>query len=260
MANIPERRTLTLEDGQTIAYRVREGKGSAKSSRSGNPGVFSLVGMKSEMDGQKAIEADRFAKARGLGSVRFDYFGHGASSGEFEKGTISRWLADTLAVFDEVAKGPQIVVGASLGGWLALLLTLARPERVKGLVLIAPAPDFTALLLEDLPEEAKALFDEGKPWPKPSIYSTDPYPISKALLEDGQNHLLLKDRIEIVHPVRILHGMEDSDVPWERSLTLIDQLASNDVALKLVKDGDHRLSDERGLRTLEEALRDILAL
>jgi pimeloyl-ACP methyl ester carboxylesterase len=260
MANRPDLRTLTTKDGESIAYRSREGKASAKSTKAGNPGLFSLTGLMSEMDGNKAIETDRFAKARGLSAVRFDYFGHGASSGAFEAGTISRWLADTCQVFDDVTRGPQIVVGSSLGGWLALLLALARPERVKGLVLIAPSPDFTKGMLETLPAEAKALFDEGKPWPRPSEYGDEPYLISKELLEDGANHLLLGGPIDIPQPVRILHGMNDRDVPWERSLDLVDKLGGSDVSLKLIKSGDHRLSDEAGLRALSDALREILDL
>lgn len=260
MANIPDLKTLTTKDGQTIAYRERQGKISAKASRAGDPGFFSLTGLKSAMDGLKAIETDRFAKARGLGAIRFDYFGHGASSGAFEDGTISRWLADALFVFDELTRGPQILVGSSMGGWLALLMALARPDRVKGLVLISPAPDFTETMLADLPDEAKELFAEGKPWPRPSTYDDEPYMISKGLLADGANHLLLGGPIEIEQPVRILHGMKDADVPWERSLQLVDQLTSPDVSLKLVKHGDHRLSDAAGLRALDEALKDILAL
>lgn len=260
MANIPDLKTLTTKDGQTIAYRERQGKISAKASRAGDPGFFSLTGLKSAMDGLKAIETDRFAKARGLGAIRFDYFGHGASSGVFEDGTISRWLADALFVFDELTSSPQILVGSSMGGWLALLMALARPDRVKGLVLISPAPDFTEVMRANLPDEAKKLLDAGKPWPRPSAYDDEPYMISKALLEDGANHLLLEGPIEIEQPVRILHGMKDADVPWERSLQLVDQLTSPDVSLKLVKHGDHRLSDEAGLRALDEALKDILAL
>lgn len=260
MANRPDLRTLTAKDAETIAYRVREGKATAKSSKAGSPGFFSLTGMKSEMDGLKAIETDRFAKARGLGAVRFDYYGHGASSGAFEEGTVTRWLADTLLVFDEVTSGPQIVVGSSLGGWLALLLALQRADRVKGLVLIAPAPDFTEEMLTNLPQEAKALFDEGKPWPRPSDYDDEPTLISKGLLQDGTRHLLLDGPIEIAQPVRILHGMKDADVRWERSLKLVDRLESPDVSLRLIKNGDHRLSDDAGLRALDEALKDLLDL
>lgn len=260
MANIPDLKKLTSKDGETIAYRAREGKASAKAMKSGNPGFFFLTGLKSDMHGQKAVALDRFAQARGLGAVRFDYFGHGASSGKFEDGTISRWLANTLEVFDDVTRGPQIVVGSSLGGWLALLLALARPDRVKGLILIAPSPDFTEIMLEDLPPEAEALFAEGKPWPRPSDYDDEPYLISKALLEDGKKHLLLDGTIDIQQPVRILHGMEDADVPWARSLQLVEALGGNDVTLKLIKHGDHRLSDAAGLTALTEALKDILDL
>lgn len=260
MANIPDLKKLTSKDGETIAYRAREGKTSAKSAKAGNPGFFSLTGMKSAMDGNKAVATDRFAQARGLGAVRFDYFGHGASSGAFEDGTITRWLANALEVFDDVTKGPQIVVGSSLGGWLALHLALARPERVKGLVLIAPASDFTEVMLENLPAEAQALFAESKPWPRPSDYDDEPYLISKALLEDGKKHLLLEGTIDIQHPVRILHGMKDADVPWARSLQLVEALGGDDVSLKLIKHGDHRLSNAAGLTALSEALKDILDL
>ena len=259
MANRPDLKTLVSRDGETIAYRMREGKTSAKAARAGSPGFLSLTGLKSDMDGLKAIETDRFAKARGLGAVRFDYYGHGASSGTFEEGSISRWLDNALQVFDEVTKGPQILVGSSMGGWLALLVALARSERVKGLVLIAPAPDFTEVMKAGLPDEARALHDAGKPWPRPSAYDDEPYLITRDLLEDGKKHLLLQAPIALRQPVRILHGLKDDEVAPQRSLTLVDRLAGDDVSLTFLKDGDHRLSDKAGLKALDEALASILA-
>lgn len=224
---------LTREDGNRIAYVRHPGRG---------PGVIWLGGFKSEMSGTKAMALDTWAQDQRRAFVRFDYFGHGDSDGDFRDGTVSRWRADTLAVLDRLTEGPQILVGSSMGGWLALLGSLARPERVAGLLLIAPAADFTeALLWKSLDAEARRQIMEQGEWLRPSQYSPDPYPITRALIEDGRKHLLLDRKLALACPVRIVQGMEDPDVPWQHAMTLLGALGP-DAELTLVKSGDHRLS------------------
>jgi pimeloyl-ACP methyl ester carboxylesterase len=237
-----------------IAVRAREG---------GAPGLFWLGGFKSDMRGTKAEALADHAAHTGRAFLRFDYSGHGESGGRFEDGTISRWLEEALAVFTAHAKAPQIVVGSSMGGWIALLLVRAlaasgpQHSRVTGLVLIAPAPDFTEELMwaQFLPEARRAVEDQGL-WMRPSAYGEEPYPITRALIADGRRHLLLDAPIEVGCPVRILQGVEDADVPFEHAMKLVSCFAQDDVALTLVKDGDHRLSRpadiERLIRTVEE--------
>ena len=181
--------------------------------------------------------------------MRFDYSGHGESGGRFEDGTITRWLEDALAVFETHAQGPQIAVGSSMGGWIALLLARALAGRVAvnatlaGLVLIAPAPDFTeALMWNEFSPEVKREIGENGSWQRPSAYGEEPYPITRALIEDGRKHLLLGGLIETGCPVRILQGVKDEDVPWQHATELVSRIARDDVVLTLVKDGDHRLS------------------
>ncbi len=222
---------LIREDGEHIAY-VRHA-GAA-------PGIVWLGGFKSEMTGTKALALDDWARGRAF--LRFDYFGHGASSGNFREGTVSRWLDDTLAVLDGLSEGPQILAGSSMGGWLALLAALARPERVAGLLLIAPAVDFTQALLWDSFDEAvrRQIWETGE-WLRPSLYDPAPYPITRALIEDGRKHLLLGGPIAVTCPICIVQGMADPDVPFAHALRLLDRLGP-DSELTLVKSGDHRLS------------------
>jgi pimeloyl-ACP methyl ester carboxylesterase len=215
------------------------------------------------MRGTKAEVLGEHAARTGRAYLRFDYSGHGESGGRFEDGTISRWLEDSLAVFDAHAAGPQIVVGSSMGGWIALLLARAlagRPAKnatLAGLVLIAPAPDFTeALMWNIFSPEVKREIEENGFWQRPSAYGEDPYPITRALIEDGRRHLLLDKPIELGCPVRILQGVQDPDVPYAHAMKLVSCLAQDDVVLTLVKDGDHRLSRpediDRLLRTVDE--------
>ncbi len=239
---------LQRPDGHTIAYMNR----SAKTT---GPSVLWLSGFKSEMTATKASALDDWAVRTGRGYTRFDYFGHGASSGSFRDGTVSRWRDDALAILDSVANGPQILVGSSMGAWIALLAALARPERVAGMVLIAPAPDFTEdLIWAELPDVARQTIEADGEWMRPSAYDPDPTPITRALIEDGRRHLLLKRPIPIRVPFHILHGMADPDVPWTHALRLVERLESKDVTLELVKYGDHRLSTPCDLVRLEEAL------
>jgi pimeloyl-ACP methyl ester carboxylesterase len=223
-----------------------------------SPGILWLGGFKSDMRGTKAEALAAHAATTGQAYVRFDYSGHGESGGAFEAGTISRWLEETLAVFEHVARGPQIVVGSSMGGWIALLLARALASRknggiakMAGLVLIAPAPDFTETLMwAQMSPEVRREIEEKGFWLRPSEYGDGPYPITRALIEDGRNHLLLDRPIEIGCPVRILQGVLDPDVPWRHALKLVSCLAQDDVVLTLVKDGDHRLSRPEDIERL----------
>ncbi|MBN9041627.1 MAG: alpha/beta hydrolase [Rhizobiales bacterium 62-47] len=219
-----------------IAVRARPGAA---------PGLFWLSGFNSDMQGTKALALDGFAAEHGRACVRFDYSGHGESEGRFADGTIGCWLEEAIAVFDAFCKGPQVVVGSSMGGWMALLLArdLARRGRpLKGLVLIAPAPDFTeALMWQSFPDDVKRQIETEGVWLRPSEYG-DPYPITRALIEDGRKHLLLGGSIEVGCPVRILQGAQDPDVPWRHAFALTERLPSDDVVLTMIQDGDHRLS------------------
>jgi pimeloyl-ACP methyl ester carboxylesterase len=222
-----------------IAVRARDG---------GPPGLFWLGGFKSDMQGTKALALDVWASENGRGCIRFDYSGHGESGGDFAEGTIGRWLEDSAAVFERFAKGPQVLVGSSMGGWLALLLARALKGRgsaglIAGLVLIAPAVDFTEELMWNKfsPEVKRQIETEGA-WQRPSQYSEAAYPITRGLIEEGRQHLLLGGLIETGCPVRILQGVKDPDVPWQHAVDLSSRLARDDVVLTLVKDGDHRLS------------------
>jgi pimeloyl-ACP methyl ester carboxylesterase len=227
-------------DSRSIAARVRPGQG---------PGLLWLGGFKSDMNGTKAQALDQWAEAHGRACIRFDYSGHGESGGDFVDGTIGRWLEESLAVFTELCRGPQVLVGSSMGGWLALLLTRALRTcssgntSVAGLVLIAPAVDFTEeLMWKRFPAAIKQEIERTGVWMRPSLYAEEPYPITRQLIEEGRNHLLLGGLIETGCPVRILQGVQDPDVPWDHSVELVARFARDDVVLTLVKDGDHRLS------------------
>ncbi len=210
------------------------------------------------MAGTKATFLDDLCAARGLGCVRFDYSGHGASSGRFEDGTIGAWAHDAVAVIDRVADGPLVLVGSSMGGWIMLLAALARPDRIAGLVGLAPAPDFTeALIWNRLSnEERDRLMRDGR-LVTPSQYSEEPTILTRALIEEGRRHLLLSAPIGIRCPVRLLHGMADPDVPHRLSLDLAERLVSSDVRVTLIKDGDHRLSRAEDLALLGATIEEL---
>jgi pimeloyl-ACP methyl ester carboxylesterase len=224
------------------------------------PGVFWLSGFKSDMRGIKAQALAAWALKSNRACVRFDYSGHGQSGGEFREGTITRWLEESLAVFEHFCRGPQVVVGSSMGGWLALLLAreLKRrraPAILAGLVLIAPAVDFTEVLMwSKLPAKIKRELETAGVWIRPSQYEADGYPITRNLIEDGRAHLLLGAMIETGCPVRILQGVLDPDVPWGHAVELVSRLAQDDVILTLVKDGDHRLSRPEDIERLITAV------
>jgi pimeloyl-ACP methyl ester carboxylesterase len=241
---------LSRGDGETIAYLRVRGK---------SPGVVWCGGLKSDMTGTKAQTLHAWAECNTRAFVRFDYFGHGASSGEFRNGTISRWRDDTLAVLDDLCDGPQVLVGSSMGGWVALLVAQARPDLVKALVLIAPAPDFTeALMWAEMPPDVQRQIMETGMWQRPSAYGEEAYPITRALIEDGRCNLVLGGPIRFDGPVRILQGMKDPDVPWQHAMRLVDRLSGNP-KITLIKNGDHRLSTPADLTLLTETLDGVIA-
>jgi pimeloyl-ACP methyl ester carboxylesterase len=212
-----------------------------------------LSGYRSDMSGSKALALDAFAADHGHGCIRFDYSGHGLSGGKFTNGTISRWLDEALAVLDHVKPKRIVLVGSSMGGWIALLLALRQRERVAGLIGIAAAPDFTTRIEAALPPEARAAMAREGVWHRPSAYG-DPYPITRALIEDGRRHLLLQAGVPLGIPVRLLQGQRDPDVPWEHALRIAEAIEGPDVQVVLVKDGDHRLSRPQDLRLLRRVL------
>lgn len=213
------------------------------------------------MSGAKASALAAHCRAAGRTYLRFDYFGHGASSGRFADGAIGRWIADALLAFDRLTEGPQILVGSSMGGWIMLHLALARPQRVAGLLGIAAAPDFTEVLIWNrlTVAQRKSLMRDSVYY-ETSEYAPEPTPVTLGLIEDGRRHLVLGRPIPIHCPVRLLHGMRDTDVPWMTSARLAERLLATEVKVSLIKDGDHRLSRESDLRRLCAALDDVVAL
>jgi len=214
-----------------------------------------LPGFRSDMNGIKATALAGHCRTRDHAFLRFDYFGHGASSGDFRAGTIGRWLEDALAVIDGLTEGPLILVGSSMGGWIALLAALARPGRVKALIGIAPAPDFTEdLIWGPLSEvQRRELLERGE-LAASSAYEADVIPITLRLVEEGRRHLLLRGPIRLSCPVRLLHGMEDPDVPYQTSLRLLERLTGTEAVVELIEDGDHRLSRPQDLARLFAAV------
>ncbi|MCE2476213.1 MAG: alpha/beta hydrolase [Alphaproteobacteria bacterium] len=214
----------------------------------------------SDMTGTKATALEAWAGSRNRAFVRFDYRGHGASSGAFEDGTIGTWLADALAVLDGVTEGPQILVGSSMGGWIALLVARARPERVAGLLGIAAAPDFTRRMWrEEFGDTERAAIERDGRVTVPSEYSEEGYVITRDLLEEAERHVLLNNPIPIRCPVRLLHGMQDEAVPWATSLRIAEQLEADDVETILVRSGDHRLSEPADLERMTQTLERLIA-
>ena len=240
---------LDRGDGIELAWARIAGRG---------PTIVFLPGFRSDMTGDKATNLADFAAEQGVGMLRFDYSGHGISGGQFLDGTIGQWAADARLVIDRLTSGKLILVGSSMGGWIALLTALARPDRVAALVGIAAAPDFTqALMWEAMaPRERETIMRDGVLY-VPSQYG-DPTPITRALIEDGANHRVLTGRIDLHCPIRLLHGQADPDVPWEHSLKIARQAASDDVQIILVKDGDHRLSRPSDLALLRRTVAALL--
>ena len=237
---------LQTAQGRRIAHHRVAGAG---------PGVVFLGGFRSDMTGTKAVFLQEWAEKRGRAFLRFDYSGHGASSGEFLDGSIGDWAEDAIAAFDALTQGPQVLVGSSMGGWIALLLARARPERVAALVGIAAAPDFTedSMWQGFTPAQRTALMEAGHV-DLPSDYSDEPYRITRRLIEDGRQHLVLRAALPLPFPVRLLQGTADTDVPPSVALRLLEHAESPDLRLTLVKGADHRFSDEACLKLLVETL------
>ena len=241
---------LSYNNEKFIAYNQMPGK---------SPGVVFLTGFKSDMTGTKALALEKICQNRNQAFLRFDYTGHGQSSGKFEDGTIGDWTNDTILALDNLCNGPQILVGSSMGGWIMLLAALARPENIVGLVGIAAAPDFTEdLLIKNFSESQLDQLQKNGYVKIPNCYNEEPYIISKALLDEGQKHLLLKDEIPIDCPVRLIHGELDQDVPWKTSFRLSKSLRSQDVSILFVKGGDHRMSEPQDLDRLCSTLENLL--
>lgn len=237
--------------GRRLAFQHQDGR---------RPTVVWLCGFASDMAGTKAEAVAQWAGREGQACLRFDYSGHGRSEGAFEDGTISGWKADVLHMLDTVVAGPTVLVGSSMGAWLAMLAALARPERTAGLLLIAPATDFTARLMKPgLPAEAlEALKDTGR-WVRPSAYDTGGYAITQALLDDGEAHRLLEGPIPLPCPTRILQGQQDPDVPWRHALDTAAAITRRDVRVTLIKDGDHRLSRSQDIALLLREVAQLVA-
>jgi pimeloyl-ACP methyl ester carboxylesterase len=258
-ASAPDQEPAFIEVGNDAGRRriaVRARTGSA-------PGLFWLSGFNSDMRGTKAIALDAWAAERNRACVRFDYSGHGESGGAFVDGAIGRWLEETVAVFEQFCAGPQVVIGSSMGGWMALLLAremARRPARrasLAGLVLIAPAPDFTEeLMWKNFSPEARHEIETNGVWLRPSAYG-EPYPITRAMIEEGRNHLLLGGSIDVGCPVRILQGAQDPDVPWQHAFALAHRLPVDDVVLTMIQDGDHRLSRPQDIARMIAAVAEI---
>ena len=250
---------IEVGEGNTarrIAVRARLGA---------SPGLIWLGGFNSDMRGTKALALDAWADQHGRACVRFDYSGHGESGGAFIDGTIGRWLEESVAVFERFCRGTQVVIGSSMGGWMALLLARAIARReakqatLAGLVLIAPAPDFTEQLMwNSFPDEVREEIRTKGVWMRPSEYGDGtPYPITRALIEEGRNHLLLGSAIEVGCPVGILQGAQDPDVPWQHAFALAHRLPAEDVVLTMIQDGDHRLSRPQDIARIMAAVAEM---
>ena len=242
---------LGRPDGEQIAWRRIDGRG---------PTVVWLGGFRSDMAGTKAEALAEWAHECDRAFLRFDYFGHGESSGDFVKGgCISRWREDALAAIDELTEEPLVLVGSSMGGWLSLLVAAARPERVKAMVLVAPAADFTEALMKPqfTPEIVRALAEDGV-WFERSDYDPAGYPITRLLIEDGARWSVLPGPLGFSGPVRILLGARDDSVPWIHAHELVGALPGDDVVFTLIKDGDHRLSRPQDLQRLIAAVEEVL--
>lgn len=246
-----EHQKLTLSD-RVLAYRQDGQHGGSK------PGLIFLPGYHSDMTGSKACFLAERCEAEGRSLLRFDYRGHGFSSDTFENGCIGDWLDDSIKICDALTKGPQIIIGSSMGGWLMLLLALARPARIAGLVGIAAAPDFTEDLVwgqmnaaQRREMQEKGVIFEHSEYGPPLAYTLK-------LVEEGRKHLLLRDEtIKLNCPVRLIQGMEDKDVPWQTATRISDKLQGKDVRLTLIKDGEHRLSRESDLHLLWQEINSL---
>lgn len=245
-------RFLDLANGSRLAYRSLSGH---------EPGVLFLPGYRSDMNGSKALAIEELCEERGNAFLRFDYSGHGESSGEFMDGTIGSWTQDAIGIVDSLTEGKQVLVGSSMGGWIMLLLALARSDRVAGLIGIAAAPDFTIAFERSLSTEQHDTLDREGVLELANEYGPEPTLFTKKLLTDGHAHILLDDELKLHCPLRLLQGLQDKDVPWRTSIAIMETMRSMDVSLELIKDGDHRLSRDQDItrirRTVSELLNDL---
>ncbi|MEM1114451.1 MAG: alpha/beta hydrolase [Pseudomonadota bacterium] len=247
------RHTLLDTPGGKIAYCHREGI---------TPGVLFLPGFNSNMQGTKALALDKWCADQGVQFTRFDYAGHGFSSGRFEDGTIGQWLSNAESIIEQVCVGPHVLVGSSMGGWIMLLLALRQQQRLTGLLGIASAPDFTETLAHERLDtgQLESLDRRGFCELANEYDGGEPYRIGRALLEEGRQHRLLHTEIAIDLPVRLIHGQRDEDVPWELSLRIAERLRSRDVEIQLVKSGDHRLCEPEDIARMLAALSELRRL
>jgi pimeloyl-ACP methyl ester carboxylesterase len=248
---MPQFEMIEVRPGIRIATEVRR----PNSARHPHPGFMWLNGFKSDMAGTKATRLRDLAWRDGRPFIRFDYSGHGLSEGRFEDGTISRWLGEAHRALQLADDWPMILIGSSMGAYLATLLARRKIGSIKGLVLVAPAADMTHALMEPQiasDEEARAAIARDGVWLRPSRYG-EPYPITRKLIEDGRKHLILREGVDVDCPVRILHGDEDADVPWEHGLAIYRAIRSSDIQFTLIKGGDHRLSRDSDIRAIYSA-------
>jgi pimeloyl-ACP methyl ester carboxylesterase len=246
---VSEPHYLETPQGRRIAHHRTEGAG---------PGVVFLGGFRSDMTGTKAVFLEDWARARGRAFLRLDYSGHGASSGGFLEGAIGDWAEDAIAAIRALTAGPQVLVGSSMGGWIALLVARALPERLAGLVGIAAAPDFTENgMWSDFSDGQRRELMENGQVALPSDYSDEPYIVTRRLIEDGRDHLVLRTPLKLPVPVRLLQGSADTDVPFAVALRLFEHAECPDLRLTLVKEADHRFSDERCLALIARTLEDL---
>ncbi|VDC28570.1 alpha/beta fold hydrolase [Pseudogemmobacter humi] len=242
---------LTSPQGRRLAFNQSPGQDS------GLPGIVFLGGFRSDMEGSKALFLEAWAREQGRAFLRFDYSGHGRSSGDFEDGCIGDWAGDARAVIEARTSGPQILVGSSMGGWISLLLARAAPERVAGLVGIAAAPDFTTRTWAELSEDQRAETSRSGRLALPSDYSDEPYIFTRRLFEDGAQNRVLDRPLPLPFPVRLLQGTADTDVPQSEALRLLGHIDSPDLRLTLVKGADHRFSSPDCLALIAASILDV---
>lgn len=249
MSETPSR--VRCSNGEQLAYEHTDGK---------SPGVIFFGGFKADMAGTKALTLHAWCSENNIQFTRFDYSGHGQSEGSFTDGSIGRWLSDSLTIFDAVTDGPQVLVGSSMGAWLALHVAVRRSERATAVLGIASAADFTEnLIWKTLDKSQRNFLIEHGQIEQPSSYQTDPYPITLHLIEEARSHLLLEREIPVKCPVRLIHGQRDVDVPWQISIDIAEKLTSNDVQVHLIKDAEHRLSRDKDIQFILARLRDLMA-